>query len=215
MHIVPPVDQSYTRASMQRPGPQSCQDTMLPCQVVEDSRSRAEGWAGRWTNPSSSKTEWGIVKQIYLQLTYFVDAHLFSIFSLFPRLLPPFRQGVWESLSPLLANCRAPTPVAAGDTTSPYVDGDPHDGISVKRTLKSCWLLIEFSRSWALAPSKCANYFFECISATIWQQKTIIEQLNLVKPSQVQPQLQCIWCVIDTKKTWGIPITLSSIAYAG
>ena len=136
VHIVSPLDQSQTRASMQRPVPQNCQDTML--QVVEDSRSRAEGWAGQLKNPSSSKTEWGIVKQIYLQLTYFVDAHLFSILSLFPRLLPPFRQGVWESLSPLLANCRAPTPVAAGDTTSPYVDGDPHDGISVKRTLKSC-----------------------------------------------------------------------------
>ena len=198
---------------MQRPVPQSCQDTML--QVVEDSRSRAEGWAGQWKNPSSSKTERGIVKQIYLQWTYFVDAHLFSILSLFPRLLPPFRQGVWESLSPLLANCRAPTSVAAGYTTSPNIDGDPHHGISVQRTLKSCWVLIEFIRSWVLVPSKCAKFFFECISTTIWQQKTIIQQLNLVKPSQVQPQLQCIWCVIDTKKTWGIAITLSSIAYAG
>ena len=46
-------------------------------------------------------------------------------------------------------------------------------------------------------------------------KKTIIEQLNLVKPPQVQPQLQCIWCVIDTKKAWGIPITLSSIVHAG
>ena len=49
------------------------------------------------------------------------------------------KQGALASpLSPPLANSRAPTSVAAADTTSPYVNGDPHDGISVKRTLKSC-----------------------------------------------------------------------------
>ena len=184
---------------MQRPVPQSCQDTML--QVVEDSRSRAEGWAGQWKNPSSSKTERGIVKQIYLQWTYFVDAHLFSILSLFPRLLPPFRQGVWESLSPLLANCRAPTSVAAGDTTSPYVDGNPHDGISVKRTLKSCQVLIEFSRSWALLPSKCASFFISHFLRVHFSNNLTTNNNwtfagNLAKPPQVRPQLQCIWCFV-------------------
>ena len=75
-----------------------------------------------------------------------MDSHLSSIFR--PK------QGAWmqgmqgvqgpkqgalaSPLSPPLANSRAPTSVAAADTTSPYIDGDPHDGISVKRTLKSC-----------------------------------------------------------------------------
>ena len=74
-----------------------------------------------------------------------MDAHLSSI-------LRP-KQGAWmqgmqgmqgpkqgalaSPLSPPLANAWAPTSVAAADTTSPYVDGDPHDGISVKHTLKS------------------------------------------------------------------------------
>ena len=102
-------------------------------QVVEDSISRAEGRAGQWKNPSSSKTERDIIKQIYVQWTYFVDAHLSSIFR--PK------QGAWmqgmqgmqgpkqgalaSPLSPPLANSRAPTSVAAADTTSPYIDGDP------------------------------------------------------------------------------------------
>ena len=74
-----------------------------------------------------------------------MDAHLSSI--------RPLKQGAWlqgmqgmqgpkqgalaSPLSHPLANSRAPTSVAAADTTSPYVDGDPHDGISVKHTLKS------------------------------------------------------------------------------
>ena len=84
--------------------------------------------------------------KINVQWTYFVDAYLSSI-------LRP-KQGAWmqgmqgvqgpkqgalaSPLSPPLANSRAPTSVAAADTTSPYVNGDPHYGISVKRTLKSC-----------------------------------------------------------------------------
>ena len=72
-----------------------------------------------------------------------MDSHLSSIFR--PK------QGAWmqgmqgpkqgalaSPLSPPLANSRAPTSVAAADMTSPYVNGDPHDGISVNRTLKSC-----------------------------------------------------------------------------